>query len=138
MKSVLKIMGYAGPLLILTSAVLFMILKSYPMWVVILFTLGIIMLTLNRFIGNESDFGRSRDRRRPLSLRRLYRQRCVGTIVLFLSVVSLFMPEGFYHGFYLRKTIWLAPFCFFCVIELYTAFRLPYLEKNTPNNKNNV
>lgn len=137
MNSILKIMGYAGPLLIVVSAVLF-IITGYPMWTCIMFAMGVVMLTLNRFIGNESDFGRSRDRRMPMNIRRLYRQRCVGTVVLFLSVAILFMHEGFYYGVYLRKINWLLPFVIFAVIELYTAFRLPNLEKNTPRGKNNV
>ena len=130
-------MGYAGPLLIVVSAVLF-IITGYPLWTCILFAMGVVMLTLNRFIGNESDFGRSRDRRMPMNIRRLYRQRCVGTVVLFLSVAILFMHEGFYYGVYLRKINWLLPFVIFAVIELYTAFRLPNLEKNTPRGKKNV
>lgn len=138
MKQLLKIMGYAGPLLIVVSAVLFMVIKGYPMWICILFTLGVVMLTLNRFIGNECDFGQSKDRRKPLRLRRLYRQRCVGTVLLFLSVAILFMHEGFYYGVYLRKINWLLPFIVFAILELYTAFRLPNLEKNIPNDKNIV
>mgnify|MGYP007069845168 CR=1 FL=1 len=138
MKPILKIMGYAGPLVLLASVLMFIILRSYPLWTIIMFTLGVVMLTLNRFIGNESDFGRSRDRRMPMNIRRLYRQRCVGTIVLFLSVAILFMHEGFYYGVYMRKATWLLPFIVFCVIEFYAAFRLPSLEKNTSDGKKNV
>lgn len=130
-------MGYAGPILIVVST-LFFIIIGYPLWACLMFTVGVLMLTLNRFIGNESDFGRSRNRRMSMSVRRLYRQRCVGTVVLFLSVAILLMHEGFYYGIYLRKINWLLPFIIFVIIELYSAFRLPNIEKNTLRGKNNV
>lgn len=134
----LRISGYFGPVLLVASALLFIITKSHPLWVCVLFSIGVVLLTLNRFMGPESDFQQSKDTRKQLAIRRLYRQRCVGTLVLYLSVLLLFLHEGFYYGYYLRKSSWLLPFIVFTVIELYTAFRLPSLEEKSRKNRNNV
>ena len=128
MRQSLKFMGFAGPIVILISAILYIVFPSYNLPIGILFTLGVIMLTLNRFIGTESDFSRSKDKTKNLTLRRLYRQRCVGVLVLYISCVILFMHEGFYYGVYFRRINWLIPFIVFTVIELYTAFRIPAVE----------
>ena len=129
MKQFFRLAGYIGPLLIVASALLFIILNSYALWIRIMFALGVVILTINRFFGEESDWHQSRRKDKPLTLRRLYRQRCVGVAVLYLSVVLLFLPEGFYYGVYLRRISWLLPFIVFTVIELYSAFRIPAVEK---------
>ena len=129
MKSFLRLSGYIGPVLLVLSALLFILLNSYALWIRILFTIGVVFLTINRFFGNESDWHQSKRSDKPLTLRRLYRQRCVGVIVLYLSVLLLFLPVGFYYGYYLRRISWLLPFIVFTVIELYSAFRIPAVEK---------
>ena len=121
--------GYIGPVLLVVAALLFIILNSYALWIRVLFALGVVLLTINRFFGDESDWRQSKRSDKPLTLRRLYRQRCVGVVVLYLSVVLLFLPEGFYYGVYLRRISWLLPFIVFTVIELYSAFRIPAVEK---------
>ena len=129
MKQFFRLTGYIGPLLLVASALLFIILNSYALWIRILFALGVVILTINRFFGEESDWHQSKRSDQSLTLRRLYRQRCVGVIILYLSVVLLFLPEGFYYGIYLRRISWLLPFIVFTVIELYSAFRIPAVEK---------
>ncbi len=129
MRTFLKLSGYIGPVLLVVAALLFIILNSYALWIRVLFALGVVLLTINRFFGDESDWRQSKRSDKPLTLRRLYRQRCVGVVVLYLSVVLLFLPEGFYYGIYLRRISWLLPFIVFTVIELYSAFRIPAVEK---------
>ena len=129
MRAFLKLSGYIGPVLLVAAALLFIVLNSYALWIRILFALGVVLLTINRFFGDESDWRQSKRSDKPLTLRRLYRQRCVGVVVLYLSVVLLFLPEGFYYGVYLRRISWLLPFIVFTVIELYSAFRIPAVEK---------
>ena len=129
MRAFLKLSGYIGPVLLVAAALLFIVLNSYALWIRILFALGVVLLTINRFFGDESDWRQSKRSDKPLTLRRLYRQRCVGVVVLYLSVVLLFLPEGFYYGVYLRCISWLLPFIVFTVIELYSAFRIPAVEK---------
>lgn len=129
MRTFLKLSGYIGPVLLVAAALLFIVLNSYALWIRILFALGVVLLTINRFFGDESDWRQSKRSDKPLTLRRLYRQRCAGVVVLYLSVVLLFLPEGFYYGLYLRRISWLLPFIVFTVIELYSAFRIPAVEK---------
>ena len=129
MRAFLKLSGYIGPVLLVAAALLFIVLNSYALWIRILFALGVVLLTINRFFGDESDWRQSKRSDKPLTLRRLYRQRCVGVVVLYLSIVLLFLPEGFYYGVYLRRISWLLPFIVFTVIELYSAFRIPAVEK---------
>ena len=129
MRTFLKLSGYIGPVLLVVAALLFIILNSYALWIRVLFALGVVLLTINRFFGDESDWRQSKRSDKPLTLRRLYRQRWVGVVVFYLSVVLLFLPEGFYYGIYLRRISWLLPFIVFTVIELYSAFRIPAVEK---------
>ena len=129
MRTFLKLSGYIGPVLLVVAALLFIVLNSYALWIRVLFSLGVVLLTINRFFGEDSDWSQSKRSDKPLTLRRLYRQRCVGVVVLYLSAVLLFLPEGFYYGVYLRRISWLLPFIVFTVIELYSAFRIPAVEK---------
>ena len=129
MRTFLKLSGYIGPVLLVAAALLFIVLNSYALWIRVLFSLGVVLLTINRFFGEDSDWRQSKRSDKPLTLRRLYRQRCVGVVVLYLSAVLLFLPEGFYYGVYLRRISWLLPFIVFTVIELYSAFRIPAVEK---------
>lgn len=129
MRTFLKLSGYIGPVLLVAAALLFIVLNSYALWIRVLFSLGVVLLTINRFFGEDSDWSQSKRSDKPLTLRRLYRQRCVGVVVLYLSAVLLFLPEGFYYGVYLRRISWLLPFIVFTVIELYSAFRIPAVEK---------
>ncbi|MDE5551043.1 MAG: hypothetical protein K2I99_06845, partial [Bacteroidaceae bacterium] len=64
-----------------------------------------------------------------LTLRRLYHQRIFGAIALALAAVMMLMPVGFYAGLWVGRSSWLMPFVFFVVVEVYTAFRIPRVEK---------
>ena len=122
--------GYVGPVLVLAGAITWVVIISRPLISSVLLFTGSVMLTINRFVSRKSDYFKSRDSSMPLNLRRLYRQRCVGSILLLLSSIMMFIPDGFYFGFYYRRSLWILPFIVFTVIELYSAFRIPAVEKS--------
>lgn len=68
-------------------------------------------------------------------LRRLYRQRTFGLVVVLLSAVVMNMKPGFYLGYYMPRTTWLILFLVFAVFEVYTAFRIPAVEDKNKRNK---
>ncbi|MCM1311282.1 MAG: hypothetical protein NC206_02655 [Bacteroides sp.] len=69
--------------------------------------------------------GLARRKVSDLVLRRLYRQRIFGNVVLLLSALVMNMPVGFYSGVFISASSWLVFFAIFVVFELYTAFRIP-------------
>ena len=135
MNKYLTYCGYAGSLLILTSAFLYVVIIRHPMWIAVMFTIGVLLLTLHRFVGPDSDLSRSNDKSKSLTLRRLYRQRVFGVCILYLCVLLLFIHPGFYFGYYIVNSMWFLPFIIFTVVELYTAFRIPSAEKKEGNLK---
>lgn len=58
-----------------------------------------------------------------LTLKRLYRQRMIGCIMLLVSAVMMLFYD-------LSPTGWLIPFIVFAVAETYTAFRIPKIENS--------
>ena len=94
------------------------------------------MVVAGRFIGSKADFSLSKNKELDLVVRRLYRQRVIAASILCISVVLLFLPNGFYFGYYIRHSLWFIPFLIFTIIEIYTTFRLSSIdkkEKKIPN-----
>lgn len=69
-------------------------------------------------------------------LRRLYRQRIFGNVMLLLSAIVMNMPPGFYLGLFVGRSSWLLLFIVFAVFEVYTAFRIPQVMNKKEKNKN--
>ena len=61
---------------------------------------------------------------KPLTLRRLYRQRMIGAVMVVISAVMMLFYD-------LSPTGWLVPFIVFTVTEIYTAFRIPKCEQSS-------
>lgn len=66
-----------------------------------------------------------------LNMRRLLRQRNIGMILLMAAAALMFVRHRFClaQGVYIFPSSWIVPFTCFVVIEVYTAFRMPYLMK---------
>ena len=129
----MKLFNYlhiVGLLLVLATAFLILVLLQHSFLAHIIFSIGVVFLTLGRFFGPSSDYTLSRDRSSSFISRRLHRQRLVAVCILYLSILLLFLPEGFYFGYYIRKSLWFIPFMIFTIIEVYTTFRLSSIEKN--------
>ena len=127
-----------GLSLLVLSACLFIIVGIEMTWVKILFTLSVILLSIGRFIGKESEFHLSNDTNLSLTLRRLYRQRVFSVVILYISVAILFMHPGFYFGIYLYPSNWFMPFLIFTIVEVYTVFRITAIEKRQNKNTTSI
>ena len=124
MENINKICGYAGLALIVAGAFLYAAVLSHPWWIVVLFCMGVILLTFNRFLGGDSDYAKSKDLSLPVGIRRLYRQRWIAVLLLYLSVAIMILPMGFYLGIYNNHSFWFIPFLIFTVVEVYSIFRI--------------
>lgn len=124
MSKVLPLLASLGELLLLAGAIAWMPQRT---WGQSLFTIGALLFATGRLLGPQGDYAQSTNPENAIPLRRLYRQRLIGTVMLLLSAASMCRAGTFIHGYYLSRASWLIPFVPFVIIELYTAFRLPQL-----------
>lgn len=122
-----------GLILLVISAFVILVMLNNSIYICILFCIGVLMLSIGRFLGPSSDYIRSNDQSLSISFRRLYRQRLFAVCLLYISILLLFIHEGFYWGYYIRRSLWFLPFLIFTIIEIYTTFRLSSLDKNSKN-----
>lgn len=113
-----------GEIIVLIASALWIINIS---WVGYLFALGATMFAIGRF---HEDFKAMNNPKASITVRRLYRQRTLGTAVLLFAGIVMNLPQGFYLGMYLTRSVWIIPFTVFVILEVYTAFRIPSAEKN--------
>lgn len=122
MSRLLGFLACAGELLVLAGAVSWL---PAPQWGEWLFVVGTLFFAVGRLLGKEGDYAQSVRLASSVRVRRLYRQRILGVVMLVLATAALCHGAGFVAGYYLGRSAWLIPFMVFVVIELYTAFRLP-------------
>ena len=86
-----------------------------PVWATILFTVGALVFAplqmLQRYEG------------RSFIIRRLRRQQLLGALALLVTACLMIM-QAFRVGF-ARRNEWVVALAVACVLELYTAFRIP-------------
>ncbi len=117
-----KIYGYlemVGETMVVLASALWLMNRQVMPYV---FAAGAVIFILGRFVPKVS-FGND------LTMRRLYHQRAFGAVALALTAALMFLPQGYYWGMYVRPTSWVMMFVMFVVIEVYTTFRMSYLEK---------
>ena len=136
MGKLLSFIHNIGLVIVLVSSFIILVLLKYSILSSLLFSIGVVMLTIGRFIGSRSDYCLSQNNQLNTAVRRLYRQRVIAVCLLYLSIFLLFLPEGFYWGYYIRRSLWFIPLLVFTIIEIYTIFRLSSIEKNDRNNSN--
>lgn len=128
-----KLLGYVevtGLVLVLVAACVWVMpVTSFRMVAGIVMVLAAVLLALGRFLPRPFYLDYPTYDPRNLTLRRLYHQRVFGTIALALAAVMMLMPVGFYAGLWVGSSSWLMPFVFFVIVEVYTAFRIPRVEK---------
>ena len=120
-----KVLGYmemTGETLVVIASALWI---TQMAWVPYVFACGAIVFAIGRMMQNtETD---------NLTLRRLYRQRHMGIIILLITAAVMFLHPGFYnvmgYNVHVAKSTWLITFIVFCIIEVYTAFRIPNVIK---------
>ena len=121
-----------GEVILLIGTAMWLFLPQWAGWC---FAVGAVLFVVGRICGEQGDYAISTNKNIDFNLRRLYRQRMFGTIVLLLAAVLINTPNGFYSFFgltrpvFYRTSLWLMPFSIFVVFELYTAFRIPSVEK---------
>lgn len=121
-----------GEIIVLISTAMWLF---FPRWAGWCFAVGAVLFAVGRIFGEQGDYAISNNKNIDFNLRRLYRQRMFGTIVLLLAAILINTPNGFYSFFgltrpvFYRTSLWLMPFSIFVVFELYTAFRIPSVEK---------
>ena len=133
MGKLLSFIHNIGLVIVLVSSFIILVLLKYSILSSLLFSIGVVMLTIGRFIGSRSDYCLSQNNQLNTAVRRLYRQRVIAVCLLYLSIFLLFLPEGFYWGYYIRRSLWFIPLLVFTIIEIYTIFRLSSIEKNDKN-----
>ena len=121
-----------GEIVVLLGAAAWMF---QPRWAGWLLAAGAVVFAIGRIFGENGDYALSMDKSKDFQLRRVYRQRLFGVIILLLAAILINTPNGFYSFFgltspvFYRSSLWLMPFSIFVVFELYTAFRIPAVEK---------
>lgn len=124
----LPLLASLGELLLLAGAIAWM---PQHTWGQRLFTIGALLFATGRLLGSQGDYAQSTNPDNAIPLRRLHRQRLIGTVMLLLAAASMCRAGTVIQGHYLPPATWLIPFIPFVVIELCTAFRLPRLmDKN--------
>ena len=95
------------------------------------FAAGSVLFALGRLSQGEDKILAETRQEKLLNMRRLLRQRNIGTIILLLSAALMFVrhTQHLTQEVYLFPSTWLVPFVCFVVIEVYTAFRIPHLLK---------
>lgn len=124
-----KALGYvevAGETLVVLGAAAWMPLRAVAVW---LYAIGVVLFAVGRFVQTPFYLRYPVHDPRELTLRRLYHQRVFGMVALVLSAALMWVPQGFYAGFYVSPSSWLLLFSFFVVTEVYTTFRVSAVEK---------
>ena len=95
------------------------------------FAVGCVLFSVGRLAQGEEKILAETRHEKQLNMRRLLRQRNIGTIILLLSAALMFVrhTQHLTQDVYLFPSTWLVPFVCFVVIEVYTAFRIPHLLK---------
>lgn len=120
----LALLASLGELLVLAGAVCWL---PCPVWGKRLFAVGALFFALGRLLGSQGDYAQSTCPDHSPRLRRLFRQRMAGTVMLLLAALAMCHGRGFFLGTYVPHAAWLIPSIPFTAIELYTAFQIPRL-----------
>lgn len=118
-----KIFGYlemTGETLVVLAAALWIVRAG---WIPYIFAIGAILMAVGRFAQDHQTS--------DMTLRRLYRIRNFGVMVLLLSSALMFVRNTMYLALnmYVFPSSWLIFFAVFAVIEVYTTIRILHLTK---------
>jgi len=102
----------AGGVLVIAGAALYM---AVPLLAFVLFTIGALAFSYMQLL--QSYEGKN------FTIRRLRRQQLLGAVALLVTACMMAM-QTFRLG-YLMRNEWVVALAIACVLELYTAFRLP-------------
>lgn len=126
-----KFLGYlevVGETIVVIAAALWV---THSEVVAYVFAAGTVLFAIGRLAQNWDAVLSETPPQKRLNMRRLLRQRNIGMILLMVAAVLMFVRHSYHLGqnVYLFLSSWIVPFTCFVVIEVYTAFRMPYLMK---------
>lgn len=126
-----KFLGYlevVGETIVVIAAALWV---THSEVVAYVFAAGTVLFAIGRLAQNWDAVLSETPQQKRLNMRRLLRQRNIGMILLMVAAVLMFVRHSYHLGqnVYLFPSSWIVPFTCFVVIEVYTAFRMPYLMK---------
>ncbi|MBQ9641149.1 MAG: hypothetical protein IJV06_06275 [Bacteroidaceae bacterium] len=126
-----KLWGYmemGGETLVVLAAAMWI---THHAMVSYLFAVGTVLFAVGRWAQGGEAILAETPVRKQLNMRRLLRQRNIGMVLLLMAAVFMFVRHTYHLGqnIYVFPSSWLVPFTCFVVIEVYTAFRIPYLLK---------
>jgi len=90
-------------------------------WVKYIFLVSACVFAFARFMENTD--------KNDITIRRLYKERKIGAAFLLLAAVVMVAAPFYFFGYYILKSTWILPFVIFAIFEVYTTFRISYLEK---------
>lgn len=121
-KKALSFMTLAGETILLLGALIW---SWHPDWAVYVFSAGTCLFFAGRMLTpNDSD---------STTVRRLLTQQKIGALILLLSAVAMIATPTWFMGYFLTRSTWFIPFLVFVIIEVYTTFRMAYLDNNRSN-----
>lgn len=128
-----KILGYmeiCGETIVVLAAASWI---THTQWIPYAFAAGTILFSIGRLAQGSDEILAETPQQNRLNMKRLIRQRNIGIFMLYISSAFMFVRQlmHVYQDIYLFPSSWLIPFLCFVVIEAYTAFRMPYLLKDT-------
>lgn len=108
-----------GETMVLIGAVIW---SWLPQWAVYVFVIGACLFFFGRMLASTQT--------ENIATRRLLAQQKAGALFLLLSAVTMITTPTWFLGYYLTKSTWFIPFLIFVIIEVYTTFRLAYIDNN--------
>ena len=118
-KKTLAMLTLAGETIVLIGAVMW---SWNPDWAVYTFVTGTCLFFAGRMLTPNND--------ESMVVKRLHTQQKAGALILLLAAITMTATPTWFLGYYVTKSDWLIPFVAFVIIEVYTTFRLAYLDNN--------
>ena len=109
----------AGETIVLIGAVMW---SWNPDWAVYTFVTGTCLFFAGSMLTPNND--------ENMVVKRLHTQQKAGALILLLAAITMTATPTWFLGYYVTKSAWLIPFVAFVIIEVYTTFRLAYLDNN--------
>lgn len=109
----------AGETIVLIGTVMW---SWNPDWAVYTFVTGTCLFFAGRMLTPNND--------ENMVVKRLHTQQKAGALILLLAAITMTATPTWFLGYYVTKSAWLIPFVAFVIIEVYTTFRLAYLDNN--------
>ena len=118
-KKTFAMLTLAGETIVLIGAVMW---SWNPDWAVYTFVTGTCLFFAGRMLTPNND--------ENMVVKRLHTQQKAGALILLLAAITMTATPTWFLGYYVTKSAWLIPFVAFVIIEVYTTFRLAYLDNN--------